>query len=191
MTETWDCVVGGGAAGLSAALVLGRARRRTLVVDDGKQSNRAASGIGGLLGHDGRPPAELYEMGRRELAAYPSVEVRDDVVAGGTRSGDGFVLELGNGVAERTRRVLLATGMQYRPPDIPGIADLTGRSVFHCPFCHGWEMRDRPLAVLARGERAVHSALLLRNWTDDIVLLTTGPPTSRPMTSIAFRRQES
>lgn len=175
MTETWDCVVGGGAAGLSAALVLGRARRRTLVVDDGKQSNRVASGIGGLLGHDGRPPAELYEMGRRELAAYPSVEVRDDVVAGGTRSGDGFVLELGNGVAERTRRVLLATGMQYRPPDIPGIADLMGRSVFHCPFCHGWEMRDRPLAVLARGERAVHSALLLRNWTDDIVLLTDGP----------------
>lgn len=175
MADSWDCVVvGGGAAGLSAALVLGRARRRTLVVDDGNQSNLAASGIGGLLGHDGRPPAELYAMGRRELAAYPSVEVRSGVVAGGVRD-DGFVLDLGDGHHERTRRVLLATGMRYRPPEIPGLAELWGRSVFHCPFCHGWEVRDQPLAVLARGERAVHQALLLRGWSDDIVVLTNGP----------------
>ena len=176
MTGAWDCVVvGGGAAGLSAALVLGRARRRTLVVDDGKQSNLAASGIGGLLGHDGRPPAELYEMGRQELTAYPSVEVRSGGVAGGVRDNDEFVLDLGDGKHERTRRVLLATGMQYRPPEIPGLVELWGRSVFHCPFCHGWEVRDRPLAVLARGERAVHQSLLLRGWSDDVVLLTDGP----------------
>ena len=176
MTGSWDCVVvGGGAAGLSAALVLGRARRRTLVVDDGKQSNLAASGIGGLLGHDGRPPAELYEMGRHELTAYPSVEVRSGGVAGGVRDNDEFVLDLGDGKHERTRRVLLATGMQYRPPEIPGLVELWGRSVFHCPFCHGWEVRDRPLAVLARGERAVHQSLLLRGWSDDVVLLTDGP----------------
>jgi thioredoxin reductase len=176
MAEKWDCVVvGGGAAGLSAALVLGRARRRTLVVDDGQQSNLAAAGIGGLLGHDGRPPAELYEMGRRELTAYPSVEVRTGVVVEGVRDGDEFVLGLGDGSDERTRRVLLATGMQYRAPEIPGLPELLGRSVFHCPFCHGWEFRDQPLAVLARGERAAHSALLLRGWSDDIVLLTDGP----------------
>ena len=176
MAESWDCVVvGGGAAGLSAALVLGRARRRTLVVDDGNQSNLAASGIGGLLGHDGRPPAELYEMGRQELAAYPSVEVRTGTVIGGVRDDDGFVLDLGDGRRERTRRVLLATGMQYRPPEIPGLAALWGRSVFHCPFCHGWEVRDQPLAVLGRGDRAVHQALLLRGWSDDIVVLTNGP----------------
>lgn len=176
MADSWDCVVvGGGAAGLSAALVLGRARRRTLVVDDGNQSNLAASGIGGLLGHDGRPPAELYAMGRQELAAYPSVEVRKGVVTGGVRDDDGFVLDLGDGHRERTRRVLLATGMRYRPPEIPGLAELWGRSVFHCPFCHGWEVRDQPLAVLARGERAVHQALLLRGWSDDIVVLTNGP----------------
>jgi thioredoxin reductase len=175
MTDSWDCVIiGGGAAGLSAALVLGRARRRTLVVDAGDQSNLAASGIGGLLGHDGRSPAELYDIGRRELAAYPSVEVRNGVVVGGARDDDGLVLDLDDGCRERTRRVLLATGMHYRPPDIPGLAELWGRSVFHCPFCHGWEVRDRPLAVLARGERAVHSALLLRGWSDDIVLLTDG-----------------
>lgn len=176
MDTKWDCVVvGGGAAGLSAALVLGRARRRTLLVDEGTQSNLPAHGIGGLLGHDGRPPAELYELGRRELSAYPSVEVRTGDVLSGER-GDGlFVLRLGDGRIERARRVLLATGMEYRPPPLSGLAELWGRSAFHCPFCHGWEVRDQPLAVLSRGERAVHSALLLRLWSDDVVLLTDGP----------------
>jgi thioredoxin reductase len=175
MDMVWDCiVVGGGAAGLSAGLVLGRAGRRTLVVDAGKQSNLPAHGIGGLLGHDGRSPAELYEIGRRELAAYPSAEVRTGLVVSGERCEGEFVVELADGRRERTRRVLLATGMDYRPPQLPGLAELWGRSVFHCPFCHGWEMRDRPLAVLARGERAVHSALLLKGWTDDVVLLTDG-----------------
>ena len=172
----WDCIiVGGGAAGLSAGLVLGRARRRTLLVDAGAQSNLAAHGIGGLLGHDGRNPSELYDIGRRELSIYPSVEVRSGEVVAGERSDGGFVLELADGSRERTRRVLLATGMDYRPPPLPGLDQLWGRSAFHCPFCHGWEMRDQPLGVLARGQRAVHSALLLRGWSDDIVVLTDGP----------------
>jgi len=176
MDIVWDCVVvGGGAAGLSAGLVLGRARRRTLLVDAGAQSNLAAHGIGGLLGHDGRPPAELYALGRRELAAYPSVEYRTGEVVGGEPVDDGFALISADGRRDRTRRVLLASGMEYRPPSLPGLAPLWGRSVFHCPFCHGWEVRDQPLAVLARGERAVHASLLLRGWTDDVVLLTNGP----------------
>jgi thioredoxin reductase len=176
MDNMWDCIiVGGGAAGLSAGLVLGRARRRTLLVDAGAQSNLAAHGIGGLLGHDGRSPAELYETGRRELSAYPSVEVRAGEVVAGERSDDGFVLHLADGSREQARRVLLATGMEYRPPALPGLEGLWGGSAFHCPFCHGWEMRDQPLAVLARGPRAVHSALLLRGWSDDIVVLTDGP----------------
>lgn len=176
MNSIWDCVVvGGGAAGLSAGLVLGRARRRALLVDAGQQSNLAAHGVGGLLGHDGRPPAELYEAGRREIAAYPSVEVRSGEVVAGERAGDVFELELSDGRHERTRRVLLATGMEYRPPDIKGLKECWGTSVFHCPFCDGWELRDQPLAVLARGEKAIHSALLLRGWTDDLVLLTDGP----------------
>jgi thioredoxin reductase len=175
MDRVWDCIiVGGGAAGLSAGLVLGRARRRTLLVDAAAQSNLAAHGIGGLLGHDGRSPAELYAMGRGELAAYPSVEVRTGEVVCGERVHGGFVLDLADGKRERTRRVLLATGMEYRPPSLSGLAALWGRSVFHCPFCHGWEVRDQPLAVLANGERAVHSALLLRGWSDDVVLLTDG-----------------
>jgi thioredoxin reductase len=176
MNAVWDCIiVGGGAAGQSAGLVLGRARRRTLLVDAGNQSNLAAHGIGGLLGHDGRPPAELYAMGRQELATYPSVEVRTGEVVSGERADGGFVLELADGRREPTRRVLLAAGMEYRPPSLPGLAELWGGSVFHCPFCHGWEVRDRPLAVLAHGEMAVHKALLLSGWSDDVVLLTDGP----------------
>lgn len=176
MDSIWDCiVVGGGAAGLSAGLVLGRARRRTLLVDAGRQSNLPSHGIGGLLGQDGRPPAELYQAGRREVSAYPSVEVRTGEVVEGSRTGDVFELKLVDGRIERTRRVLLATGMEYRLPQLPGVAELWGNSVFHCPFCHGWEVRDQPLAVLANGDRAVHAALLLRGWSDDVVLLTDGP----------------
>ncbi|MGB3485987.1 MAG: NAD(P)/FAD-dependent oxidoreductase [Mycobacterium sp.] len=171
-----DCViVGGGAAGLSAALVLGRARRRVLLVDNGQQSNNAAHGIGGLLGHDGRPPAELYAAGRAELAAYPTVEVRDGTVVNAERSGDGFVVELADGTSIPARRILLAAGMEYRPTPLAGAAELWGGSVFHCPFCHGWEVRDQPLAVCANGDRAVHTALLLRGWSDDVVVLTDGP----------------
>ena len=175
MDNEWECVVvGGGAAGLSAALVLGRARRRTLLIDAGGQSNRAAHGIGGLLGFDGVPPAELYARGRRELERYPSVEVRDGEVRAAA-AGDGITLDLADGAGVHTRRLLLATGMRYDYPDLPGLAPLWGRSVFHCPFCHGWEVRDQPLAVLAQGERGVHMATLLRGWSDDVVLLTGGP----------------
>ncbi|KRE28599.1 pyridine nucleotide-disulfide oxidoreductase [Mycobacterium sp. Soil538] len=176
MSERWDCVViGGGAAGLSAALVLGRARKRTLVVDAGAQSNRAAHGIGGLLGFDGVPPAELYARGRDELARYPSVEVRDGEVADVTAHEGGFTVVMSDGGSERTRRVLLATGMRYQSPAVPGLDAFWGRSVFHCPFCHGWEVRDQPLAVLAAGERGVHMASLLSGWSKDVVLLTDGP----------------
>lgn len=176
MEKIWDCViVGGGAAGLSAALVLGRARRHVLVVDTGAQSNLAAHGIGGLLGFDGVAPAQLYAQGRRELSSYPSVEICDGEVVAGTASGGGFVLELADGGAVQTLRVLLAMGMRYESPAVPGLAELWGSSVFHCPFCHGWEVRDQPLAVLANGERAVHMATMLRGWSDDVVLLTNGP----------------
>ena len=175
MDTNWDCiVVGGGAAGLSAALVLGRARRRTLVVDAGGQSNRFAEGIGGLLGADGRPPGDFYATGRAELAAYPSVEVRRGEVVGGQRDGGGFLLELADGSRETALRVLLATGMEYRYPDLPGIAERWGRSVFHCPFCHGWEVREKPLGVLDRGDSGVERALLLSAWSDDVTLLANG-----------------
>ncbi|MCG5433238.1 NAD(P)/FAD-dependent oxidoreductase [Mycobacterium sp. MYCO198283] len=176
MASEWDCiVVGGGAAGLSAALVLGRSRRRTLLVDAGEQSNLAAPGVGGLLGHDGRSPAELYALARHELTTYPDVTVEKTSVTGGQKAADGFVLTLADGRTEQARRVLLSPGMDYRPPELPGLPELWGNTVFHCPFCHGWEVRDRPLAALARGEKAIHTSLLLRGWSDDVVLLTNGP----------------
>ena len=181
MEHEWDCiVVGGGAAGLSAALVLGRARRRTLVVDAGEPSNSVVEGIGGLLGSDHRPPAAFYAAGREEIAAYPTVELRAGEVVGGRRDDDGFSLELRDGSRERARRVLLATGMDYRYPDLPGIPQRWGRSVFHCPFCHGWEVRDRPLGVLDRGEPGATRALLLRAWSEDVTLLSNGAAELEP-----------
>ncbi|WP_006245728.1 NAD(P)/FAD-dependent oxidoreductase [Mycolicibacterium tusciae] len=177
MSSEWECVVvGGGAAGLSAALVLGRARRRTIVIDMGEPSNAAARSIGGLLGHDQRQPAELYAAGRRELSAYPSVEFRKGSVVNGTSVDSGLLLELDSGDQIAARRVLPATGMRYCPPSIAGLEKLWGKSVFQCPFCHGWEMRDRKLATLAAGDEAVHAALMLRGWSDDVVLLTDGTP---------------
>jgi thioredoxin reductase len=146
------------------------------VVDTGEPSNSAAHAMGGLLGQDGRRPDELYATGRRELAAYPSVEFRSGTVRNGTSLDDKLLLELDGGEQISARRVLLATGMRYCPPDIPGLEQLWGKSVFQCPFCHGWEMRDKRLATLAAGDAAVHSALMLRGWSDDVVLLTDGAP---------------
>jgi thioredoxin reductase len=167
--------------------VLGRARRRTVVIDSGEQSNRASPVIGGLLGYDQRPPAELYAAGRRELSSYASVEYRFGHVRRGS-CGDGrFELEVDDGRPIHARRVLLTTGMQYCPPDIPGLAELWGTSVFQCPFCHGWEMRDKRLAALAAGDEAVHAALMLRGWSDDVVLLTDGRSDLSPADVNALR----
>jgi thioredoxin reductase len=175
MTAEWDCViVGGGAAGLSAGLVLGRARRRTLLLDVGGQSNRFAEGIGGLLGNDRRPPAEFYAAGRAELSAYADVELRELEALDGERRPGGFALRLADGAEIEARTVLLATGMDYRYPQVPGARERWGRSVFHCPFCHGWEVRGRELAVLGSDAMAVHRALLLRSWSGSVTLLSDG-----------------
>jgi thioredoxin reductase len=172
----FDCVVvGGGVAGLSAALVLGRARRRTLVLDGGRQSNRAAAHVGGLLGHDGTPPAELYELARAQVAAYDAVALRDAEVVDARAEGDGFAVVLGDGGGEvRARALVLATGMAYEVPDVPGFAELWGGAVFHCPFCHGWDVRDRPVAVYGAGEVADRQVALLAAWTDDVTVVDPG-----------------
>jgi thioredoxin reductase len=169
-----DClIVGAGAAGLSGALVLGRARHDVLVLDAGRQSNRPAHAIGGLLAQEGTAPTELYAAAREQLAGYPSVILREGDVAAIEAAGDGtFRATLDGGDEVAARRVLLATGMQYTPPDLPGVAERWGNTVFHCPFCHGWEVRDGALAVLEEGAAAVFRALLLRGWSDDVVLLS-------------------
>jgi thioredoxin reductase len=176
MDEDWDCVVvGGGVAGLSAALVLGRARRRTLVLDRDGQSNRVAEHVGGLLGHDGMAPAELYARAREQLAAYDAVVLRLAEAVDARTEGDGFVVALGDDAGEvRARALILATGMDYEVPDVPGFGEHWGRAVFHCPFCHGWEVRDQPLVVYGSGEVADRQAALLKGWTDDVTVVDPG-----------------
>lgn len=170
---TWDCiVVGGGAAGLSAALVLGRARRRTLIIDKGEPSNRFAHGIGGLLGQDGRAPQDFYAQGREELKKYPSVTYRQGEVVDGA---PGYRLTLEDGSTETATTVILATGMDYRYPDFPGAKERWGDTAFHCPFCHGWEVRDQPLVVLDPSEHGELRVAMLKGWSDDVTLITETP----------------
>jgi thioredoxin reductase len=171
-----DCaIVGGGAAGLSAALVLGRARRSAVVFDAGEQSNLVAPHVGGLFGHDRGPPTDVYRIARDQLSPYPTVEIRRSNVTA-ARPVDGGFAVAADGSQTRARRILLATGIRYELPDIPGLEPLWGDSVFHCPFCHGWEMRDRRLAVLGEGDELVARASLLRCWSDDVVALSNGTP---------------
>jgi thioredoxin reductase len=175
----WDCVVvGAGPAGLNAALVLGRARWRVLVLDDGSPRNYATHEMHGVLGHDGLDPAELRARGRAELTRYGvqvvplEVEYAEVVDAG--------VRVTSPGRTEVTRTLLLATGMLDELPDIPGFADVWGTSAHTCPYCDGFEHRDERLAVLAAGDRAEHLAVLLRQWSDDVILLSNGPHNLAP-----------
>jgi thioredoxin reductase len=168
-------IVGGGPAGLSAALVLGRARRRVLVIDSGRPANGVSHGVGGLLGHARVDPAALREAGRDQLARHQTVEVRDDEVGAIDDDGTGFAVELARGGEIRASAVVLAHGLRYDPPALPGIDDLWGNSVFHCAFCDGWEVRDLPLALHGQGPAAARSALVLAGWSDDVVLLSDGP----------------
>src|SRR3954452_8065025 len=169
-------IVGGGPAGLSAALVLGRARKRVLVVDDDRPANAVSQGVGGLLGHDRVKPADLRDRGRRQLREHANVELRHGAVEHAGRSGDAFVGRPTDGPPVRPHAIVLAHGLRYDPPPLPGIEALWGRSVFHCAFCDGWEVRDRALAFQGSGLGAVRSALVLAGWSNDVVLCTDGAP---------------
>jgi thioredoxin reductase len=167
--ETHDViVVGGGAAGLSAALVLGRARRAVAVVDAGAPRNAPAERMHGFLSRDGMPPADLLATARDELRAY-GVELVDDQVVDVTA---GLELLLAGGSRLKARRLLLATGAVDELPDIPGARERWGRDFLHCPYCHGWEVRDRAIGVLATDPASVDHAHLLRQWSDDVVFFT-------------------
>jgi thioredoxin reductase len=162
-------IVGGGAAGLTAALVLGRARRRVLVIDGGSPRNAAAAHMQGYLSRDGLPPAELLAAGRAEVAHY-GVELLDGEVH---RIEPGFTVHVRAGEQITARRVLLTTGLRDELPDVTGVRERWGRDLLHCPYCHGWEVRDRSVAVLGGTERAVHQALLLSSLAD-VALLCNG-----------------
>lgn len=158
-------VVGGGPAGLSAALVLGRARRNVAVVDAGEPRNAPAARIQGFLSRDGMPPARLLAAGRAETAGY-GVELIDDRVVAAER---GFVIRLGGGRVLAARRLLIATGVRDDLPDIPGVRERWGRDLLHCPYCHGWEVRDQPIGVLGTQPGAAQHALLVRQWSADVI----------------------
>ncbi|MEU6911673.1 NAD(P)/FAD-dependent oxidoreductase [Streptomyces olindensis] len=169
MTEKYAVVVvGGGAAGLSAALVLGRARHRTLVVDAGEPRNAPAAHMQGYLSRDGMPPAEFLAAGREEIARYGVELARDRVVD--VAKGEDFSVVLAGGRTVRARRLVVATGLKDELPAVPGVAERFGRDVLHCPFCHGWEVRDQPFGVLATSPASVHQALMVSQWSKDVRL---------------------
>ncbi|MFN3601919.1 MAG: FAD-dependent oxidoreductase [Dietzia sp.] len=182
--EHWDViVVGGGAAGLSAALMLGRARRRVLVVDAGEPRNRFAAHMHGVLGHEGVDPLELLRRGREELQEYDvtvrtgSVTVVQDSGVDDARIDDdeiGLTVEFADSSRATTRALVVASGQTDELPDIPGLREFWGTSVLHCPYCHGWEVRGSRIAVLGTSAMSAHQAQLVRQWTDDLVFLTAG-----------------
>lgn len=167
-------IIGGGPAGLSAALILGRCRRRVIVVDSGKPRNRDSHGLHGFLGHDGIHPADLLRIGREQLRQYDSVQIRDAVVTDVRQLEHGFEVRLDGGSPLSARKLLLATGVVDHLPEIPGIEEFHGRTVHHCPYCDAWEHRDEALAVYGPDPSIISLARMLTIWSRDVVLCTGG-----------------
>ncbi|WP_157247176.1 NAD(P)/FAD-dependent oxidoreductase [Nonomuraea typhae] len=179
LQDSYDVVViGGGAAGLSGALMLARSRRSVAVIDAGAPRNAPADGVHGFLGHDGIPPADLLARGREEVRRYGGHVVSGEV-ADAVADGESFKVVLAGGRAVRARRLLVTTGLEDRLPDVPGLRERWGRDVVHCPYCHGWEVRERRIGVLATGPASVHQALMFQQLSDDVVYFThTAAPLS-------------
>ena len=176
LQDAYDVVVvGGGAAGLNGALMLARSRRSVAVVDAGSPRNAAAEGVHGMLGHDGTPPAELLDRGREEVRRYGGHVVTGEVETV-ARNDDGFVVVLSDGRTTRARGLLVATGIVDELPDVPGLRERWGRDVLHCPYCHGWEVRDQAIGVLSSGPMSMHQALLFRQLSDDVMFFTHARP---------------
>jgi thioredoxin reductase len=181
-------VVGGSFAGLSAATQLARARRRVLVIDAGKPRNRFAAHSHGFLGQDGRTPAEILGDARRQLLAYPTATIVDAYAAKAEAAGDGFMVALEDGMTFEGLRLLLATGVCDTLPDIPGLREQWGKTVLHCPYCHGYETAGGPLGVLAVGAMSMHQALLIPDWGDVTLFTnTTFEPDAKQMQALEAR----
>jgi thioredoxin reductase len=168
-------VVGGGVAGLSAALVLGRARRHTLVLDSGECRNAPAAAVRGLFSRDGAAPAHLLTIGRRQLRIYDDVVIRQQPATDARALEEGFEVSLADGTSVHARKLLLAFGVADDLPPIQGLRERWGKSVLHCPFCHAWELRDQPLALHARGDEILELTELLSGWSEHLVVCSDGP----------------
>ncbi len=178
MEQEWDVVVvGGGAAGLSGAIALARSRRRVLVLDAGAPRNAPAEGVHNLLGQEGISPLDLLARGRADLRGYGG-EVREEVAVSAERAGDGFVVRLEGGEQVAARRLLVTSGLLDQLPEVPGVRERWGHQVLHCPYCHGWEVRDQRIGVLATGPAAVHQALLFSQLSPAVVVLAHVAPPS-------------
>lgn len=168
-------IVGGSAAGLSAALVLGRFRRRVLICDHQKPRNAPAAAAHNVFTRDGTPPAELLQIGREQLRPYPTVEYRPAEVVSLVATENGFDVQTADGTVWQSRRVLLATGVRDEFPDIPGLADYWGKGgVHHCPYCDGWEVRDQKVVLIGSGTVVAHLAPLLASLTSDMTACLVG-----------------
>jgi thioredoxin reductase len=167
-------VVGGSFAGMSAALQLGRARQSVKLFDTKKPRNRFASTAHGFLGHDGRTPAEIRGLGRENLAHYPTVEVVETRVASVEQEDGGFIVHQDGGAPIKASRLVLAYGLRDELPTIEGLEEAWGRNVMQCPYCHGYEVRDRKLGVLYTSEASLHQAKIIPDWSTDVTLFTNG-----------------
>jgi thioredoxin reductase len=175
MNKNYDVVVvGGGAAGLAGAVALARSRRSVLVVDAGEPRNAPASAVHNFLSRDGTPPTQLYAAGREEVARYGG-HVETGRVTALSRDGEGFAVQIGDR-AVRARRLLVATGLRDELPDVPGLAERWGIDVLHCPYCHGWEVRDQRIGILATGPGAFHQALLFHQLSQHVTVLAHTAP---------------
>lgn len=168
-------IIGGSAAGLAAALTLGRTLRKTVVFDTGAPRNEPSPHAHNFFTRDGTPPSELLRIGREQLKPYNTVSLRNARVTKAQKQDNIFVLTLEDGTTVSTRKVILATGLKDILPEIKGMRELWGRQVIHCPYCHGWEVKDRPIAIMMNGEAAFEMTVLIRNWNKDLRLFTNGP----------------
>lgn len=175
MKEKLDVIIiGGSYAGLSAAMALGRALREVLVIDGGKPANRFTPHSHNFITHDGKPPGEIAEMARKQVDEYPTVKRMDGFVISAEKSNNAFIVRLNTGQTYRSRKLIFATGIVDQMPDLPGFSECWGKSVLHCPYCHGYEVRDEVTGILGNGEYGFEFSGLIRNWTSQLTLFTNG-----------------
>jgi len=178
-----DCtIIGGGPAGLNATLVLGRARRDVVLVDSNNPRNKVTHEAHGFITRDGVKPSEFRKLAHQDLSKYKTIETMEDKVIEIVKNRAGFTVKTEQGLEWKSRKVVLATGVEEKFPNVPNLRDFYGKSIFNCPYCDGWELRDQPLAIFGIVEYTLHMSEVLRNWSKDLVVFTNGEDVTRSQT---------